>query len=238
MLDGIHLVDAYTSRFGPPRWLAISESGAANPEIRHYLGRLSGVAPAVIADALFREIAPTVSPTGIVAAVATPQPGSLPVLLDACLMLDAVQDPGNVGSILRSAAAAGIEHVLTSPGCAYAWARRVVRAGMGGHFRLSIHENADLAEHARRFRGQVIALSLDAETSLFDCDLTGPTAFVIGNEGAGVSDETATATTCRVRIPMPGAVESLNAAAATAICLFERVRQIAARDKTPRKASA
>ena len=229
VLDGVHLVSAYIERFGAPHLLVVSESGMTKPEIGHLLERLPEIAPAVVADALFGEIAPTVSPSGIVAAVATPRPGPLPSRLDACLMLDAVQDPGNVGSILRSAAAAGVGHVLLSAGCAYAWAPRVVRAGMGGHFEVSIHENADLLQIAQHFRGQVITLSPDARTSLFDCDLTGPTAFIIGNEGAGVSSATAAAAHREVRIPMPGAMESLNAAAAAAICLFERVRQIESR---------
>jgi TrmH family RNA methyltransferase len=96
---------------------------------------------------------------------------------------------------------------------------------MGAHFYLSIHESSDLVAAARNFPGQVVATILGAEKTLFSLDMTGPTAFVIGNEGAGISEGLLEAADSRVMIPMPGAAESLNAAAAAAICFFERVRQ-------------
>ena len=97
---------------------------------------------------------------------------------------------------------------------------------MGAHFHLSIHENSDLVAAAQKFPGQVVATTLGAETTLFSLDLSGPTAFVIGNEGAGISGDLLAAADSRAMIPMPGTAESLNAAAAAAICFFERVRQI------------
>jgi TrmH family RNA methyltransferase len=96
---------------------------------------------------------------------------------------------------------------------------------MGAHFHLSIHENSDLVAVARNFPGQVVATTLDTEKTLFSLDLSGQTAFVIGNEGAGISADLLEASDSRIMIPMPGAAESLNAAAAAAICFFERVRQ-------------
>jgi len=229
LLDGAHLVAAYGKRFGLPRVVAASETGAGKPEIAHLLAGLAQARPVILADALFREIAPTVAPTGIVAAIDTPHAGPLPRDLDGALLLDAVQDPGNVGSILRSAAAAGVTHVLLSPDCAFAWAPRVVRAGMGAHFSLAIHEGVDLSAALRAFPGTTLALTLSAEASLYDADLSVPSAFLIGNEGAGLSPELAAQASARVRIPMPGGSESLNVAAAAAVCLFERVRQRLAR---------
>jgi TrmH family RNA methyltransferase len=140
------------------------------------------------------------------------------------LLLEDIQDPGNLGSMLRSAAAAGCDAVFLSAACADAWSPKVLRAGMGGHFVLAIHESIDLPEVAAGFRGRVIAASLGAQENLFDCDLRGDLAFAIGNEGAGLS--AALLAVCQpVRIPMPGRMESLNAAAAAAVCLFECVRQ-------------
>ena len=130
-----------------------------------------------------------------------------------------------MGSILRSAAAAGCDLAYLSADCVDAWSPKVLRAGMGAHFSLALREEPELAKAARLFPGQVLATSLQAQKSLYGCDLTGATAFIVGNEGAGVSPELLDAAGETVFIPMPGGVESLNVGAAAAICLFERVRQ-------------
>jgi TrmH family RNA methyltransferase len=135
-----------------------------------------------------------------------------------------IQDPGNLGSMLRSAAAAGCDAVFMSGGCADAWSPRVLRAAMGGHFVLTLHEHADLLGVSSRFPGTIFAASLSASVSLYDSRLSGKLAFAIGNEGAGLSDALLSQSV-PVTIPMPGKVESLNAATAAAICLFEAVRQ-------------
>ena len=96
---------------------------------------------------------------------------------------------------------------------------------MGGHFALRIYEQQDLPGVAKSFSGTLLATSLQARHSLYDCDLRGNVAFLIGNEGAGLSAELLELATQQISIPMPGKIESLNAAAATAICLFEAVRQ-------------
>ncbi|MBU3736497.1 MAG: RNA methyltransferase, partial [Methylobacterium sp.] len=103
---------------------------------------------------------------------------------------------------------------------------KALRAGMGAHFRLAIVERADLPAVARSFHGQVLATCMDGEP-LYQCDMRGPLALMVGNEGAGLSDVLMAAATRRVTIPMPGGMESLNAAIAAAVCLFERVRQTA-----------
>ena len=96
---------------------------------------------------------------------------------------------------------------------------------MGAHFFLRIHENSDLQQVAQQFPGTVIATSIQASRNLFEIPLSGPTAFVFGNEGAGLSRELIQAVDENIVIPMPGKTESLNAAAAAAICFFEKVRQ-------------
>jgi TrmH family RNA methyltransferase len=140
-------------------------------------------------------------------------------------MLESLQDPGNLGSMLRTAVAAGIRQVFLGPGCVFAWAPKVLRAGQGAHFGLSIHERAALPLLAARFPGLVVATDPHADASLYDLDLTGLVAWVFGGEGTGVSPELAARATVRARIPMPGPAESLNVAAAAAVCLFEQVRQ-------------
>lgn len=224
LLDGVHLIVAYMERFGAPEMLAVARSAQEKPEIAEVLARLPEVSQVVLSDALFQELAPVDTPTGILALVAVPEL-PLPQALQGIVLLEAVQDPGNLGSILRSAAAAGMEAAYLSPGCADAWSPRVLRGGMGAHFALSLREGVDLVAAAQAFAGEVVVTSLQGEASLYELDLGGAVAFVIGNEGAGVSPALQQAATRRVRIPMPGAVESLNAAAAAAVCFFERVRQ-------------
>ena len=225
LIEGVHLVEVYQARFGAPQAIAISESAVANAEISALRQKLEGVTCVVVADALFKEFSPLVTPAGVVAVVPTPAPGKVPERLAFCVLCEGIQDPGNLGSILRSAAAAGAEHVFLSKDCVFAWSPRVIRAGQGAHFLLSIHEDIDLISLGQNFQGKLVATSLNATDSLFDMDLTGPLALLIGNEGAGLSMELMAMASHRVRIPMPGGMESLNVAAAAAVCLFERVRQ-------------
>ena len=142
------------------------------------------------------------------------------------LIVDGVQDPGNLGTLLRTAAAAGLRTVVLTPGCAQAWSPRVLRAGMGAHFRLQLHEQADASAWLRGFAGKVVATGLVAHArDLFETDLSGPVAWMFGAEGAGLSDALFTRATDIVRIPMAEGIESLNVASAAAICLFEQRRQ-------------
>jgi len=174
---------------------------------------------------LLERISQLVSAAGVAAVVRTPQPGPVPRALATCLLLENIQDPGNLGSILRTAVAAGIQHVFLSRDSVFAWSPKVIRAGMGAHFSLSIFEEIDASEFARAFHGAVVAMEPRAAASLYDLDLRGPVAWAFGNEGAGLSENIGRLATHRVRIPMPGTAESLNVAAAAAICLFEQIRQ-------------
>lgn len=225
LLDGIHLISDYSERIGPPEMLIVSGSGTDKAEVGALRQRLHSVPATELADALFQELAPVDTPSGVLALVRVPQ---IPVAesVSFAVLVEAVQDPGNLGSILRSAAAAGAEVAYLSSGCADAWSPRVLRGGMGAHFAMPLREAVDVVEVARGFAGEVVVTSLQAQDSIFALDLTGPIALVIGNEGAGVSPALREAATRLARIPMPGALESLNAAAAAAVCLFERVRQL------------
>ncbi len=226
LLDGVHLVAAYRERYGAPIEVAISESALANAEISALLAALQPLSPLVLPDGLFAAISTVATPTGIIASIATPRAPVLPARLDTCLLLEDIQDPGNLGSILRSAAGAGVKHICLSKTSVHSWSPRVLRAGMGAHFMLDIHEQCDLEKIAREFPGRVVVTVKNASKSVFEIDLTGTLALVFGNEGAGVSPALQAIAHESVTIPMPGEIESLNVAAAAAICLFERVRQI------------
>lgn len=236
ILDGIHLIEAYRQAVGQPKRLIISETGGETREIKCLLAEESaaGEEVVVLTDNLFQIASPVKTPTGIMALIPIPEPDEIPLSASErdkpfSVLLEAMQNPGNLGSILRSAAAAGASHAYLSQGCADAWSPVTLRAAMGAHFSLRIYEKSDLANIARTFNGKVIATSLKAKTSLYQTALTGPIAFVFGNEGVGLSDEVLAAVNEQVVIPMPGGTESLNAAAAAAVCFFERVRQMTAR---------
>jgi TrmH family RNA methyltransferase len=163
----------------------------------------------------------------MLALVDVPPAGAVPPG-DFCLLIDGVQDPGNVGSMLRSAAAAGVTDVLLSSPSAFAWSPKVLRAGQGAHFRLRLHEDVDLPAWASAYRaagGHVVATVVAQAGAIFATALTGRLALAIGNEGAGLSAALLAAADRRATIPMPGGFESLNAAAAAAVVLFEAVRQ-------------
>ena len=226
VLDGIHLVRAYVDAQGAPHAMAVAESALARTEVADLLSRRSIATVNVLADKLMAEASILDSPAFVMAMVVTP--GATPIPPDATvLVLEDVQDPGNVGSMLRSAAAAGIRQILLSATTAFAWSPKVLRAAQGAHFLLNIVEGEDVVAFAQRYAGRSLALVPRGigVGQLYDVDMTGPTAILIGNEGAGLSPELIAAATLRVSIPMPGRVESLNAAAAGAICMFEMTRQ-------------
>lgn len=225
LLDGIHLIQTWGEHRGRPETLVVSDQGLEKAEIQAFLAGQDGVEVVHLPDALFAMLSPVETPTGILAVVAIPEVPALP-LKASCVVLDRVQDAGNVGSILRSAAAAGIRTALMSPGCAQAWSPKVLRAAMGAHCFMTVEENVDVPSRLAGFPGAVLATRLDpAARLLFGMDLTGPVAWLFGNEGIGLSPAIADLATGSVLIPMPGGMESLNVAAAAAICLFEEVRQ-------------
>ena len=226
VLEGEHLVAVYRERHGPPETLIVADDVLARETVRALVAE-EAARTLVVPASLFAELATFPADVGVLAVVPTPQPATT-APADFCLLLEDVQDPGNVGSMLRSAAAAGVAQVLLSKHCAFAWSPKVLRASQGAHFLLDIHENVDLAAWATAYcasRGLVIATVAAGGDDLFATALTGRVAIVVGNEGAGVTPALTAAANCRVSIPMPGAMESLNAAAAAAVCLFECVRQ-------------
>lgn len=226
MLEGEHTIAAFVARRGVPETLIVDETWLDRSGVRA-LAQAGGERTLAIPATLFAELATLPEGIGIVAVVPAPRPAPA-TPSDFCVLLDDVQDPGNVGSVLRSAAAAGVTQAWLSKHCAFAWSPKVLRAAQGAHFHLDIFEDVDLAAWAATFRasaGRVVATVVRGGVDLFRAQLTGRIALAIGNEGAGLSPALASAADLTVTIPMPGGVESLNAAAAAAVCLFECVRQ-------------
>jgi TrmH family RNA methyltransferase len=225
VLEGAHLLGAFLDAGGRPEQVMVSQAGIADAEIARLAERSAPAPLTLLSDALFESISSVESPTGVLACVRTPAPRPAGADAGLVLLLEDIQDPGNIGMLLRSAAAAGAEHVLLSPSCAFAWSPKVLRAAMGAHFAVNIVERADLAAWLAEYRGQSVALASDASQSLYDLDLTRPTALLVGNEGSGLSAQIRKGATLTARIPMQGKMESLNAAAAGTIAVFEAVRQ-------------
>lgn len=224
LLDGAHLLQAYQSHHGEPEQVIVSRTGMDDAEIQTLLPKAANVL--LLNDNLFKQLSSVATPTGVIAVIKTPRRETLPDTLDTCVMLEDVQDPGNLGSILRSCAAASIKQIFLSMQTVNAWSPRVLRGGMGAHFSVEIYERTDLIALARNFPGRVLVAQGNAAQNVFDSDLTGKIALVFGNEGSGVSDALLACAHSTIAIPMNAATESLNVAAAAAVCLFERVRQL------------
>lgn len=225
LLDGVHLLQTYQAHCGAPEQLIVSQAGRVVPEIEELLRLQSAVNTLTLSDALFRQLSSVATPTGIIAVIKTPRREEVPAALETCVMLDDVQDPGNLGSILRSCAAADVRQIFLSKQSVSAWSPRVLRAAMGAHFSVEIYERIDLIALALRYPGRVLATQQKAAGSVFKTDFSGKVALVFGNEGAGVSEALINCAHESFSIPMSASTESLNVAAAAAICLFERVRQ-------------
>jgi TrmH family RNA methyltransferase len=228
LLVGTRLVDAYARQFGFSDLLLLAnEAGLAHPEVQALLAAVAPRQTFLLADELFADIAQVETPEGILGVAALPQVPSRPKD-DFRVLIDGVQDPGNLGGLLRTAAAAGVTSAHLAKGCADPWSPKSLRGGMGAQFVLPIRERVELANALAGFRGDVIATVPRASRSIHEVDLTGPVAFLFGSEGRGLGEEGQALATQLVRIPMADGVESLNVAAAAAVCCFERLRQVAA----------
>ncbi|MGL6041933.1 MAG: TrmH family RNA methyltransferase [Deefgea sp.] len=223
LLDGSHLLAAWLDAGRAVLRLFVSESGATREEVQNLLSRCD-CPVTYLSAALFAQLSELPSASGVIALVTI-------VESEACnksgfvLLLDGVQDPGNVGAILRTAQAAGVEQVLLSPQCADVWSPKVLRAGMGAQAVLAIKENVDLLAFSDAFDGQIAATILDGAVDLYAAQLTESLALVLGSEGGGVSAELAAKAKLRIKIPMAAGIESLNVGHAAAICLYEIKRQ-------------
>ncbi|MEP6701413.1 MAG: RNA methyltransferase [Betaproteobacteria bacterium] len=224
VIEGAHSIRAYVERFGAPELVVADRDRINDAEISALLDTVGGADVIVVDPRLFTDLAQTATPTGVLAVAPTPKPASTTPGYFS-LVLEDVQDPGNVGSMMRIAAAAGASHVFLTSGCAFAWSPKVLRAGQGAHFYLDIIENADIAQLTTSFAGTIVGALPRASVSVFDADLRGALILLIGNEGAGLSEAALAAAKLQVAIPMPGGFESLNAAVATAVCVFEKLRQ-------------
>ena len=224
LVEGTRLVGACIAAGGAIEELLVSQSGVARKEISSLVDR-AGVELTVLSDAVFRAIVDTETPQGIAAEIVIP--ATPPALAESKggVMLDRIQDAGNVGAILRSAAAFGVQDVLLSTGCADPWSPKVLRGAMGGHFSLRIGPSKNPIADIERFTGTVACAVPRGGVPISNAELNGPVLWILGSEAEGVRADLAARADLRVTIPMPGPIESMNVAAAAAICFYEASRR-------------
>ncbi len=228
LAEGLHLAQA-ARQARTPVVAVLVRRGCANAEVAALVERLvhAGAPGYDLAPGLFDRLSPVQSSVGLMLELAI-APAPLPeAIADDLIYLDGVQDPGNAGALLRVAAAAGVRWALAATGTAALWAPRTLRAAQGAHFALRIAEGVGGDDAARVFRGTWIAAAAHEAPPLWRADLPAePLGWVFGAEGQGLSPAWRTRCSLRVRIPLAPGVESLNVAAAAAVCLFERRRRL------------
>jgi TrmH family RNA methyltransferase len=221
-LEGEHLCAALRSGGLPAAQAVITETAWQQPALRELASWAAQIV--TLPSSLFKTISGLASPAGIGFLFDLPPADTLRPAINT-VVLDRVQDAGNVGSILRSAAALGFAQVLAIKGTAGLWSPKVLRAGMGAHFALHLVEGLDEAALAE-LALPLVATSSHGGDSLQQAALPAPCAWVLGHEGQGVSATLLQRCERLVRIPQPGGEESLNVAAAAAICLYESARRV------------
>ena len=220
-VEGEHLCAAAQLRGMSVSQALLSESAQRSARlmaIARHAPRIS-----IVPDVLFAALSTLESPSNMGFVLDAPAPPELAVSVNT-LVLDRLQDAGNVGSILRSAAALGVGQVLAIKGTVALWSPKVLRAGMGAHFALALLEGLDV-EALQALMVPLIATSSHAAHMLHEVRLPLPVAWVLGHEGQGVSAQLLSQCALTLRIPQPGGEESLNVSAAAAICLYESLRQ-------------
>lgn len=249
-LDGEHLCHAWLAKRGQPLWAIFDQSKIDSP---HFLTLRQQIDPArlvIMSSALFDQLVTVktaqgilflvehamtlTSPAQAVSHAETEAHSFVPstVEFERAVMLDSIQDPGNLGTILRLSAAFGVSHVILGPGCAAVWSPKVLRSAQGAHFALTLVDVDDLVDWLNMYRHSVTDSALVLATALVDAQSLGSvrlpqrSIWLFGHEGQGVSPQLLKMADVKVNISHDQTVvDSLNVASAAAICLFEQSRQ-------------
>jgi TrmH family RNA methyltransferase len=231
LLDGWHLLSEAASAEIPVEKIAIC--GPPSSSEQRVVDRLrrNGAQILDVSGTVLNALSPVNAPTGVVASARRPSVTQTAILKPApALVLAAtgLQDPGNAGAIIRSAAAAGATGVVLDETSADPWGWKALRASMGSAFHVPVLRSRAVATLVKEWRSaglRIAATVPRAGTSMHNVDFTPPTALLLGGEGAGLPDTLIAAADVRVSIPMRGGIESLNAAVAAAVLLYEAQRQ-------------
>lgn len=237
LLDGWHLLTDALEADVRIDTVAVRRDAVGAHAATLAAARQAGATVLEVADALMEALSPVRASSGVVALAARPVVDVRTVTQPApALVVVAVgmQDPGNVGAIVRSADAGGASGVLLDEASADPWNWKALRASMGSAFRIPVVRDAHVMAHLARWRADgvhVVAADPRGPTSLYEADLARPIAIVLGGEGAGLSPAVLAQADTRLRIPMRPKVESLNVAVAAALLVYEAARQRATQER-------
>lgn len=231
-IEGIRFVDEALKEKAPISTVLLSDRLYETRGGDEILSRIRGENYETyhLPDKLFQEISDTENPQGIMAVVKMNQLKLEEVIGDGdfFLILDSLQDPGNMGTIIRTADAAGVEGIIISRGCVDIYNPKVLRSTMGSVFHVPFCLSENLPDTISKLKGKglkVFAAHLNGEINYFDCDMKNNSAIIIGNEANGISKEVSEQADTLIKIPMPGRSESLNASVAASLLMYEVVRQ-------------
>src|SRR5690625_472241 len=225
LLEGVHLCTAWLDQYGAPEAVLIDADKRQQADIAAVLARCPIDRQYQFSSRLFRSLSDVVSPPGLLFLVTRPSPSSPKQLTQSCLLLDQIQDPGNLGTILRTAAALEIRQIFLTPGTVSPWSPKVLRSAQGAHFVTDIIDQVALQDWVERLQIPLAVTVLGAQQSLYQTPLNGPIAWAFGNESQGIHPKWQAQATHKLYIPHAQQIESLNVAVAAAVCLFEHHRQ-------------
>lgn len=226
VLEGAHLCKEWLLKCGLPLIAVFTNDHTANYELNDIKSAIPANIIRTMPYGLLKSLSNISASQGVLFVVAKKKVKTPEIINDNSIMLDQIQDPGNVGTIIRTAAAAGIKQVFLSEGCAKAWSPKVLRSAQGAHFIIDIFEQCELANLIASADANVYVTSLSEDSvSLYKLQIQQPSIWVFGNEGSGVSSKIKSEISNGVYIPLENNVESLNVASAVSICLFEQKRQ-------------
>ncbi len=235
LAEGIHLVDEAINAGAEIKEILWSKKLETTEEGRRLLKKIFEQFPQTeVSESIFPKLAETENSQGVIALVKVPMTTMIDFAsLKTGIILDGLQDPGNLGTIIRTAWAAGLEAIFCTKGTADPYQGKVVRASMGGVFYQKIYQNVEPREFLNPIKQglvQIVAGEAGATTSYFEADLTLATIFLVGNEGRGLSTAWQELPLQRVSIPQPGRAESLNVGVSAALLIYEAIRQRIKRD--------
>ena len=228
LIEGVHLLQAALDARATIHTLVL-RGAEQSAEALALVARAEAQSKAKFIEltpALYDAISPVEHGAGVLAEIEFETPPWPKQIVADAIYLDNVQDPGNVGTLLRTAAAAGVRHAIAGAGCAFFWSPKVMRAAMGAHFVLDLHEQITPQALRDAFAGEILAADATDGEDLFAAQWGGDaTVWLLGGEGQGLTEEALRAANRRLRIPIDSAVQSLNVGAAAAVCLFEQKRR-------------
>ncbi|MFC0820627.1 TrmH family RNA methyltransferase [Moraxella marmotae] len=223
VIEGVHLLDAYLKQGLTITTVIVSQTASEHPEVMLLLGQIDTTKITIITDSLYKQIRSLGDGVDIMAVIDIPK-HHLGQITGDCLILDGLQDTGNIGTLLRTASAVGITTVITTPNTAHLWSPKCLRAGMGANFALQIFEQIPHDEIFAKVKTPLYATSSHTDKVIYHHNLQNPIAWVLGHEGQGVSQQFLAQATA-IALPQPNGQESLNVGVAGSICFYEMLRQ-------------